>query len=61
VSDVALAVDRLAPFLRSRLDSAERDEFLDILDQTLAAPGPALGSLDQYRRRLRQKLGFVIK
>ncbi|MEI5678982.1 MULTISPECIES: hypothetical protein [unclassified Mesorhizobium] len=55
-----LVIDKLAPFLRERLDVDEREQLVAMVDGVARASGERSLAHDQRVRRLRQKLGFEI-
>jgi len=60
IDDTSIAIDKLGPLLRDRLDFNERNDVLDMVDRALP-PGVSRPPLfDQRIRRLRQRLGFEV-
>ena len=60
VDDTTIVIDKLAPFLRERLDPHERDDLLRMLNRVAQGGGQSLKIADQRMVRLRQKLGFEV-
>ncbi|BCH22291.1 hypothetical protein MesoLjLc_20340 [Mesorhizobium sp. L-8-10] len=60
IDDTAMVIDRLAPFLRDRLDEAEKGDLLTMIRRVATAGGPPLPMLEPRMHRLRQKLGVVV-
>jgi len=58
VDDTTIVIDRVAPFLRQRLDAHERDQFLRMLSRVAQGGEQSLKISDQRILRLKQKLGF---
>lgn len=58
IDDAGAIIDKLGPFLRDRLDEAERHDLLAMIRRTSATTGPQLPGLEPRMRRLRQKLGL---
>ncbi|MER8609492.1 hypothetical protein [Mesorhizobium sp. M1216] len=53
-------IDKLAPFLRERLDAAERNDLLQMVSRVTEVGGQSQQISDQRMLRLRQKLGFEV-
>ncbi|RWE71334.1 hypothetical protein [Mesorhizobium sp.] len=60
VDDTTIVIDKLAPFLRGRLDPHERDDLLSMLNRVAHGGEQSLKIPDQRMLRLRQKLGFEV-
>ncbi|WP_027169079.1 hypothetical protein [Mesorhizobium sp. WSM3224] len=60
VDDTTIVIDKLAPFLRERLDPHERDDLLRMLSRAAQGGEQSLKIADQRMLRLRQKLGFEV-
>jgi uncharacterized tellurite resistance protein B-like protein len=60
VDDATIVIDKLAPFLRERLDPHERDDLLRMLNRVAQGGEQSLKIPDQRMLRLRQKLGFEV-
>ncbi|MER9442437.1 hypothetical protein NKI79_13695 [Mesorhizobium sp. M0340] len=60
IDDATVVIDKLAPFLRERLDAAERNDLLRMVSRAAEAGGQNLPIPDQRMLRLRQKLGFEV-
>lgn len=60
VDDTTITIDKLAPFLRERLDPAERNDLLGMLNRVAEGGEQRLRIADQRMLRLRQKLGFEV-
>ncbi|TIT84136.1 MAG: hypothetical protein E5W55_34865, partial [Mesorhizobium sp.] len=60
VDDTTIVIDKLAPFLRERLDPHERDDLLRMLNRVAQGGEQSLRIADQRMLRLRQKLGFEV-
>lgn len=60
VDDAAVVIDKLAPFLRERLDEKEKNDLLTMIRRVATAGGPPLPMLEPRMHRLRQKLGVVV-
>lgn len=60
VGDTTMVIDRLAPFLRERLDPNERDDLLRMLNRVAQGGEQRVKIADQRMLRLRQKLGFEV-
>ncbi|KUM23879.1 hypothetical protein AU467_08140 [Mesorhizobium loti] len=60
VDDTTIVIDKLAPFLRERLDPHERDDLLRMLNRVAQGGEQRLRIADQRMLRLRQKLGFEV-
>jgi uncharacterized tellurite resistance protein B-like protein len=60
IDDANVVIDKLAPFLRERLDADEREELVTMVEGVARASGERSSAHDQHVRRLRQKLGFEI-
>ncbi|WP_352817778.1 hypothetical protein [Mesorhizobium sp. M0898] len=60
IDDATVVIDKLAPFLRERLDAAERSDLLRMVSRAAEAGGQNLQIPDQRMLRLRQKLGFEV-
>jgi uncharacterized tellurite resistance protein B-like protein len=60
VDDTTIVIDKLAPFLRERLDPHERDDLLRMLNRVAQGGEQSLKVADQRMLRLRQKLGFEV-
>ncbi|TKB78608.1 MAG: hypothetical protein E5W81_14145 [Mesorhizobium sp.] len=60
IDDATVVIDKLAPFLRERLDAAERSDLLQMVSRAAEADGQSLQISDQRMLRLRQKLGFEV-
>ncbi|MDX8525285.1 hypothetical protein RFM68_12265 [Mesorhizobium sp. MSK_1335] len=60
VDDATMVIDKLAPFLRERLDPHERDDLLRMLNRVAQGGEQSLKIADQRMLRLRQKLGFEV-
>jgi uncharacterized tellurite resistance protein B-like protein len=60
IDDTAVVIDRLAPFLRDRLDAAEKNDLLMMIRRVATASGPPLPMLEPRMHRLRQKLEVVV-
>ncbi|CDX42008.1 conserved hypothetical protein [Mesorhizobium sp. ORS 3359] len=60
VDDTTIVIDKLAPFLRGRLDPHERDDLLSMLNRVAQSGEQSLKIPDQRMLRVRQKLGFEV-
>ncbi|MDX8478180.1 hypothetical protein RFN28_06755 [Mesorhizobium sp. VK24D] len=60
IDDTTIVIDKLAPFLRERLDPNERDDLLRMLNRVAQGGEQSLRIADQRMLRLRQKLGFEV-
>ncbi|TIP22400.1 MAG: hypothetical protein E5X90_15520, partial [Mesorhizobium sp.] len=60
VDDTTIVIDKLAPFLRERLEPHERDDLLSMLNRVAQGGEQRLRIADQRMVRLRQKLGFEV-
>ncbi|MBZ9994713.1 hypothetical protein [Mesorhizobium sp. BH1-1-4] len=60
IDDATIVIDKLAPFLRERLDPSERDDLLQMLNRVVQGGEQSLKIPDQRMLRLRQKLGFEV-
>ncbi|MDX8518857.1 hypothetical protein [Mesorhizobium dulcispinae] len=60
IDDTTIVIDKLAPFLRERLDPHERDDLLRMLNRVAQGGEQSLRIVDQRMLRLRQKLGFEV-
>ena len=60
IDDTTIVIDKLAPFLRERLDPHERDDLLRMLNRVVQGGEQSLKIADQRMLRLRQKLGFEV-
>ncbi|TGQ74753.1 hypothetical protein EN829_005645 [Mesorhizobium sp. M00.F.Ca.ET.186.01.1.1] len=60
IDDTTIVIDKLAPFLRERLDPNERDDLLQMLNRVAQGGEQSLKIADQRMLRLRQKLGFEV-
>ncbi|RUX02469.1 hypothetical protein EOA30_18030 [Mesorhizobium sp. M8A.F.Ca.ET.059.01.1.1] len=60
IDDTTIVIDKLAPFLRERLDPSERDDLLQMLNRVAQGGEQGLKIPDQRMLRLRQKLGFEV-
>nr|WP_292147169.1 hypothetical protein [Mesorhizobium sp.] len=60
IDDTTIVIDKLAPFLRERLDPSERDDLLQMLNRVAQGGERSLKIADQRILRLRQKLGFEV-
>ncbi|OBQ86342.1 hypothetical protein [Mesorhizobium sp. WSM3873] len=60
VDDTTIVIDKLAPFLRERLEPHERDDLLSMLNRVAQGGEQRLRISDQRMVRLRQKLGFEV-
>ncbi|RUW95866.1 hypothetical protein EOA35_28975, partial [Mesorhizobium sp. M8A.F.Ca.ET.023.01.1.1] len=60
IDDTTIVIDKLAPFLRERLDPSERDDLLQMLNRVAQGGERGLKIPDQRMLRLRQKLGFEV-
>lgn len=60
IDDATIVIDKLAPFLRERLDVTERNDLLQMVDRAAQAGEQPLKISDQRILRLRQKLGFEV-
>ncbi|TPI30381.1 hypothetical protein FJW08_14800 [Mesorhizobium sp. B3-2-1] len=60
IDDTTIVIDKLAPFLRERLDPNERDDLLQMLNRVAQSGEQRLKIADQRMLRLRQKLGFEV-
>jgi len=58
--DTTVVIDKLAPFLRERLDVAERNDLLQMVNRAAQGGEKRLEIADQRMLRLRQKLGFEV-
>ncbi|TIY04760.1 MAG: hypothetical protein E5V22_10075 [Mesorhizobium sp.] len=58
--EAAVVIDKLAPFLRERLDVTERNDLLQMVNRAAQAGEQPLKISDQRILRLRQKLGFEV-
>ncbi|ESX07555.1 MULTISPECIES: hypothetical protein [unclassified Mesorhizobium] len=60
IDDTTIVIDKLAPFLRERLDPHEREDLLQMLDRVAKSGEQSFKVADQRMLRLRQKLGFEV-
>ncbi|RUV66668.1 MAG: hypothetical protein EOR30_09620 [Mesorhizobium sp.] len=60
IDDATIVIDKLAPFLRERLDVTERNDLLQMVNRAAQAGEQPLKISDQRILRLRQKLGFEV-
>lgn len=60
IDDATIVIDKLAPFLRERLEPHERDDLLSMLNRVAQGGEQRLRIADQRMVRLRQKLGFEV-
>ncbi|PDQ19170.1 hypothetical protein CN311_20890 [Mesorhizobium sanjuanii] len=60
IDDATIVIDKLAPFLRERLDVNERNDLLQMLNRVALGGDKSLQIADQRILRLRQKLGFEV-
>ncbi|MBZ9737750.1 MULTISPECIES: hypothetical protein [unclassified Mesorhizobium] len=60
IDDATIVIDKLAPFLREKLDPSERDDLLQMLNRVAQGGEQSLKIPDQRMLRLRQKLGFEV-
>ncbi|TPL92008.1 hypothetical protein FJ960_29205 [Mesorhizobium sp. B2-3-11] len=60
IDDATVVIDKLAPFLRERLDVAERNDLLQMVNRVAQGGEQRLQISDQRILRLRQKLGFEV-
>ena len=60
IDDTTIVIDKLAPFLRERLDPHEREDLLQMLDRVAKGGEQSFKVADQRMLRLRQKLGFEV-
>jgi uncharacterized tellurite resistance protein B-like protein len=60
IDDTTIVIDKLAPFLRERLDVSERNDLLQMVNRAAQAGEKRLQISDQRILRLRQKLGFEV-
>ncbi|RVC43661.1 hypothetical protein EN779_33955, partial [Mesorhizobium sp. M4B.F.Ca.ET.088.02.2.1] len=60
IDDTTIVIDKLAPFLRERLDPHEREDLLQMLNRVAKGGEQSLKIPDQRILRLRQKLGFEV-
>ncbi|RJT39783.1 hypothetical protein D3227_12630 [Mesorhizobium waimense] len=60
IDDTTIVIDKLAPFLRERLDVAERNDLLQMVNRAAQGGEKSLEIADQRILRLRQKLGFEV-
>lgn len=60
IDDTTIVIDKLAPFLRERLDMAERNDLLQMVNRAAQGGEKKLEIADQRILRLRQKLGFEV-
>ncbi|WP_192255933.1 hypothetical protein [Mesorhizobium silamurunense] len=60
IDDTTIVIDKLAPFLRERLDPHERDDLIRMLNRVAQGGEQRLRIADQRMLRLRQKLGFEV-
>lgn len=60
IDDATIVIDKLAPFLRDRLDPDERNDLLQMVDRAARGGEQRLQISDQRMLRLRQKLGFEV-
>ncbi|CDX46421.1 conserved hypothetical protein [Mesorhizobium plurifarium] len=60
IDDTTIVIDKLAPFLRERLDPHERDDLLRMLNRVAQGGEQSLRIADQRMLKLRQKLGFEV-
>lgn len=60
IDDTTIVIDKLAPFLRERLDVAERNDLLQMVNRAAQGGEKKLEIADQRILRLRQKLGFEV-
>lgn len=61
VDDTTVVIDKLAPFLRERLDATERTDLLQMLNRAAQGGERRLQISEQRMLRLRQKLGFEVR
>jgi uncharacterized tellurite resistance protein B-like protein len=60
IDDTTVVIDKLAPFLRERLDVNERNDLLQMVNRAAQGGEKRLEIADQRMLRLRQKLGFEV-
>ncbi|MBZ9675371.1 hypothetical protein [Mesorhizobium sp. ES1-1] len=60
IDDTTIVIDKLAPFLRQRLDVSKRNDLLQMLNRAAQGGEKRLEIADQRILRLRQKLGFEV-
>nr|WP_245437156.1 hypothetical protein [Mesorhizobium helmanticense] len=60
IDDTTIVIDKLAPFLRERLDVTERNDLLQMVNRVAQTGEQRLQISDQRMLRLRQKLGFEV-
>ena len=60
IDDTTIVIDKLATFLRDRLDLSERNDLLRMVARAAQAGEQRLQISDQRMLRLRQKLGFEV-
>lgn len=60
IGDANVVIDKLATFLRDRLDESERHHLLEMTGDVAAAGGDLPPQYDRLLQRLRQKLGFQV-
>lgn len=60
IDDTTIVIDKLAPFLRQRLDVSERNDLLQMVNRAAQGGEKRLEIADQRILRLRQKLGFEV-
>lgn len=60
IDDTTIVIDKLAPFLRERLDPHEREDLLQMINRVAQGGEQRLKIQDQRVLRLRQKLGFEV-
>ncbi|MER8631918.1 MAG: hypothetical protein E5Y12_29785 [Mesorhizobium sp.] len=60
IDDTTIVIDKLAPFLRERLDVSERNDLLQMVNRAAQGGEKRLEIADQRILRLRQKLGFEV-
>ncbi|CDX25857.1 conserved hypothetical protein [Mesorhizobium sp. ORS 3324] len=60
IDDTTIVIDKLAPFLRERLDPNERDDLLRMMNRVAQGGEQSVRIADQRMLRLRQKLGFEV-
>ncbi|AEH85550.1 hypothetical protein [Mesorhizobium opportunistum] len=60
IDDTTIVIDKLAPFLRERLDVSERNDLLQMINRAAQGGEKRLEIADQRILRLRQKLGFEV-
>ena len=60
IDDAGTVIDKLGPFLASRLTDEEKNDLVAMTRRVALTQGPPLPALDQRMRRLRQKLGLQV-